>query len=151
MQLTLHADYAFRVLLYLGSQPEGRVVSTEEISAGYGISRNHLVRVVQTLNDRGYVNVSPGRSGGVSLARDPESIRLGDVMRAAETNLRVVECFDPKTNTCPIIRGCQLKPVLAEALNAFMSVLDRYTLADLLDSRSKKNLAKVFAALADRR
>ena len=151
MQLTLHADYAFRVLLYLGSQPAGRVVSTEEISTSYGISRNHLVRVVQTLNDRGYVKVSPGRSGGVSLERDPKSIRLGDVMRGAETNMRVVECFDPKTNTCPIIASCQLQPVLAEALDAFMSVLDRYTLADLLDRRTKNNLAKVFARLADRR
>jgi Rrf2 family nitric oxide-sensitive transcriptional repressor len=150
MQLTLHADYAFRVLLYLGSQPAGSVVSTEEISTSYGISRNHLVRVVQTLNDWGYVKVSPGRSGGVSLARDAESIRLGDVMRSAETNMRVVECFDPKTNTCPIISSCRLQPVLAEALNAFMAVLDRYTLADLLDRRAKSNLAKVFARLAER-
>jgi Rrf2 family nitric oxide-sensitive transcriptional repressor len=150
MQLTLHADYAFRVLLYLGSQPAGRVVSTEEISTSYGISRNHLVRVVQTLNDRGYVKVSPGRSGGVSLARGPESIRLGDVMRGAEANMRVVECFDLKTNTCPIVAVCQLQPVLAEALDAFLAVLDRYTLADLLNRRAKNNLAKVFARLAER-
>ena len=147
MQLTLHADYGFRVLLYLGSQPIGRVVSTKEISSSYGISRNHLVRVVQTLNDRGYVNVSPGRSGGVSLARDPKLIRLGDVMRQTETNMRVVECFDRQTNTCPIIGRCRLQPVLGEALSAFMAVLDRYTLADLLDSRTKSSLAKIFGSI----
>src|SRR5262249_13228552 len=150
MQLTLHADYAFRVLLYLGSQPAGRVVSTQEISRSYRISRNHLVRVVQTLSEHGYVAVTPGRSGGVALAREPNQIRLGDVMRSAETNLRVVECFDPEINTCPIIAVCQLKPVLSEALNAFLGVLDRYTLGDLLDHRSRTSLAKVFA-LSNRR
>jgi Rrf2 family nitric oxide-sensitive transcriptional repressor len=148
MQMTLHADYAFRVLLYLGSQPSGRVVSTEEISRSYGISRHHLVRVVQTLGEHRYVEVHAGRSGGVSLALEPDQIRLGDVMRSAETNLRVVECFDAKTNTCPIIGICDLKPVLAEALDAFLAVLDRYTLADLLDRRSKTKLAKVFANLS---
>jgi Rrf2 family nitric oxide-sensitive transcriptional repressor len=147
MQMTLHADYAFRVLLYLGSQPSGHVVSTEEISRSYGISRHHLVRVVQTLSEHRYVEVHAGRSGGVSLALEPDQIRLGDVMRNAETNLRVVECFDAKTNTCPIIGVCDLKPVLAEALDAFLAVLDRYTLADLLDRRSKTKLAKVFANL----
>jgi Rrf2 family nitric oxide-sensitive transcriptional repressor len=145
MQLTLHADYAFRVLIYLGSQPAGRVVSTQEISESYGISRNHLVRVVQTLSEHGYVAVSSGRSGGVSLAREPHLIRLGDVMRDAEANLRVVECFEPETNTCPILPACQLKPVLAEALNAFLGVLDRYTLADLLSGRKRNSLAKIFS------
>jgi Rrf2 family nitric oxide-sensitive transcriptional repressor len=143
MQLTLHADYAFRVLLYLGSQPQGTVVSTEEISRSYGISRHHLVRVVQTLSDHGYVEVSPGRSGGVSLAREAHMIRLGDVVRSAETNLRVVECFDVDTNTCPIIAICRLKPVLGEALDAFLGVLDGYTLADLLDRRTRTGLAKI--------
>jgi Rrf2 family nitric oxide-sensitive transcriptional repressor len=145
MQMTLHADYAFRVLLYLGSQPEGHPVSTGEISRSYGISKHHLVRVVQTLNQHGYVTVSPGRSGGISLAREAHRIRLGDVMRSAETNLKIVECFDPKTNTCPIVPACRLKPVLAEALDAFLAVLDRYTLADMLDPQRRIRLTKLFA------
>src|SRR5437870_905639 len=101
MQLTLHADYDFRVLLYLGSHPDVRVVCTKDISKGYGISHRHLVRVIQTLREHGYVNVVAGRGGGVSLGRDANRIRLGDVLRTAETNLQIVECFDPKTNTCP--------------------------------------------------
>ena len=145
MQLTLHADYAFRILIYLGTQPEGQLVSTQEISQSYGISKHHLVRVVQTLHEHGLVNVFPGRSGGISLARDADKIRLGEVMRFAETNLRVVECFDMETNTCPIVPVCQLKPVLAEALNAFLSTLDKYTLADLLDPRRRNGLTKLFA------
>ena len=85
MQLTLHADYAFRVLLYLGSQPEGHVASTREISEAYGISRHHLIRVAQTLARHGFVTISGGRVGGLSLAGDPQTIRLGDVIRKAET------------------------------------------------------------------
>src|SRR5678816_152340 len=84
MQLTLHADYALRTLLYLGSHP-GRPVPTQEISRSYGISRHHLVRVVQRLSDTGYVSVTPGRYGGAVLARDPSKIRIGDVVRSTET------------------------------------------------------------------
>jgi len=146
MQLTLHADYAFRVLLYLGSKPEGYVASTREISAAYGISRHHLVRVAQTLAKHGYVNISGGRVGGLTLAREPQAIRLGDVIRRAETNLQVVECFDKETNSCPIINVCQLKPVLHLALNAFLAVLDDYTLADMLARNRGARLAKVFTS-----
>ncbi len=145
MQLTLHADYALRVLLYLGSQPSGSVVSTKEIGRIYGISSHHLVRVVRTLSRQGYVAVNAGRSGGVSLAREARLIGLGDVVRSAESNLKLVECFDAKTNMCPILSVCELKPILAEALNAFLSVLDRYTLEDLLAGRHRTRLMKVFA------
>ena len=149
MQLTLHADYALRVLLYLGSQPTGTVVSTSEIGRIYGISSHHLVRVVRTLSQKGYVTASAGRAGGVMLAQNPQLIRLGDVVRTAEANLKLVECFDAKTNTCPILPVCELKPVLAEALDAFLAVLDRYTLEDLLSGRHRSRLMKVFATATD--
>ncbi|MGH9633068.1 MAG: RrF2 family transcriptional regulator [Bryobacteraceae bacterium] len=147
MQLTLHADYALRVLVYLGTYPD-RVVSTQEISSAYGISKHHLVRVVQTLAESGYVAVSPGRSGGVRLAREPQQIRLGDVVRNAEPNLRLAECFDEKTNTCPIAPVCALKGMLNEALNAFLARLNQYTVADVLHHSSQRKLAKVFATFA---
>jgi Rrf2 family nitric oxide-sensitive transcriptional repressor len=146
VQLTLHADYAFRVLIYLGSHPDHPVISTEEISRSYGISRHHLVRVVQTLSQHGYVKLIPGRLGGVSLACETHSIRLGDVLRHVEPNMRIVECFDVKTNTCPIISLCGLKGVLGEALDAFVKTLDQYTLEDLLHGRKRTALAKVFAS-----
>jgi len=144
MQLTLHADYAFRVLIYLASHPDNSVISTEEISRSYGISRHHLARVVQTLSEHGYVKLTPGRSGGISLAREAHLVGLGDVLRHVEPNLRIVECFDVKTNTCPIINVCDLKSVLGEALNAFVTTLDQYTLEDLLRGRRRTALAKVF-------
>jgi Rrf2 family transcriptional regulator, nitric oxide-sensitive transcriptional repressor len=146
MQLSLHSDYALRVLLYLGAHP-GEVISTRQISAAYGISKNHLVRVVQTLGEHGYVELLPGRSGGVRLARDPAQIRLGDVVRHAEPNLRLVECFDPATNTCPIINSCGLKSLLNQALLGFIATLNEHTLAELLTPGRRTKLHSVFVQL----
>lgn len=143
MQLSLHADYALRVLLYLGTR-EGEVISTRQISDAYGISKHHLVRVVQTLGTHGYVELLPGRAGGVRLARDPRAIRLGDVVRQTEANLALVECFDATTNTCPITDACGLKHCLGEALDAFVHTLNRHTLAELLTPRRRQALATVF-------
>lgn len=130
MQLTLHADYSLRVLLYLAENPD-RAVSTREISEAYGISRNHLVRVVETLNESGFVEVIEGRYGGAKLARPPAKINLGDVVRQVEPGFRIVECFDAENNTCPIVPACKLKGVLHKALASFFAVLEKYTLADL--------------------
>jgi Rrf2 family nitric oxide-sensitive transcriptional repressor len=142
VHLTLHADYALRVLLYLASNP-GRVVSTGEVSDAYGISKHHLVRVVQGLGRHGFVEVRPGRAGGVLLARPPAEISVGEVVRRMEPDFHVVECFDPKTNTCPITPACGLIGVLNEATRAFMSSLDKYTLEDLL-RRGPRKLSSYF-------
>lgn len=146
MQLSLHADYALRVLIYLGTR-QGEVVATRQISDAYGISKHHLVRVVQTLGEHGYVELLPGRSGGVRLLRQPESIRLGDVIRRAEPHLKLVECFDPATNTCPIILQCGLKGYLRQALDAFIASLNDHTLAELLTTSRRARLASVFIEL----
>lgn len=143
MNLSLHADYALRVLIYLGLHPDS-IVPTAEISRAYGISKNHLVRVVQTLGECGYVSVTPGRAGGVALGRAPEQIRLGQVVRDAEPSLRLVECFDRETNSCPIVPVCALKPILQGALEAFLSELDRHTLADILAGNRSRQLAQIF-------
>lgn len=146
MQLSLKADYSLRVLLYLGAHP-GEVVSTGRISLVYGISKHHLVRVVQTLGEHGYVQLLPGRGGGVVLARDPADIKLGDVVRSSEPNLRLVECFDASTNTCPIAGSCLLKAHLNAALLAFLAELDRHTLAELLAGDAGRLLAARFVQI----
>ena len=146
MQLSLHADYALRVLIYCGTHPE-RVVTTREISEAYGVSKNHLVRVAQTLGELGYLELIHGRSGGLRLKRDPAQIRLGDVVREAEPNLRLVECFDRETNTCPITRNCGLKDWLGEALDAFLNTLNTRTLADLLTEERRGKLATTFVQI----
>jgi Rrf2 family nitric oxide-sensitive transcriptional repressor len=131
MRLTYHADYSLRLLLYLGLKP-GAVVTVGEVSASYGISRNHLVKVAQQLGKLGYVEILRGKAGGLRLALDPAAVRIGDVVRQTEPTFDLVECFDPVTNTCPIISACALKGILRDAQMQFLAVLDRYTLADAL-------------------
>lgn len=141
MQLTLHADYSLRILLYLTENPD-RYISTREISQAYGISRTHLVRVVQTLLAHGFVEVSEGRNGGARLAHAPADINLGQVVRKAEPSFQIVECFDLKTNTCPIVPVCKLRGILSKALESFFSVLDAYTLADLISHSHGRRLVQ---------
>jgi Rrf2 family nitric oxide-sensitive transcriptional repressor len=141
MRLTLHADYALRVLLYLGQDAGPGPVPTERIAGAYGISRHHLVRVVQGLAQHGHVEVRPGRAGGVLLARPPREVRVGDVVRQMEPDLDLVECFDRTRDTCRITPGCALKAALAEARRAFLSALDGWTLEDLLAHGGRQRLA----------
>ena len=143
MQLSLRSDYSLRVLVYLGTHPD-RVVTTREVSIAYGISKHHLVRIIQLLAEYRYVHVHAGRSGGITLAREPQQISLGDVVRDSEPNMRLVECFDRATNTCRIAPCCGLKGMLREALESFITTLNRYTLADVLDHGAQAKLATLF-------
>lgn len=147
MKLTLHSDYSLRVLLYLAHSPD-RLVGTEEIATSYGISKHHLVRVVQTLAESGFIEVKTGRSGGARLAKEPSEINLGEVVRHTEQSFRMVECFDRETNTCPIVAICGLHSKLGEALEAFLAVLDRFTLADVTPSKDREKFFQIMGAQA---
>jgi Rrf2 family nitric oxide-sensitive transcriptional repressor len=140
LNLTLHSDYSLRILLYLAEHRD-RAVSTREISEAYGISRNHLVRVVQTLQSHSFVKAATGRGGGITLARDPADINIGAVVRKTEPNFKIVECFDVRANTCLILPVCSLRGVLMKALESFFAVLDGYTLADLARMKGDQRLA----------
>ena len=133
MHLTFHTDYALRLLMLLAAEPDNRH-TIEEIAQRYDISRNHLMKVTQTLAQAGFVDSFRGRAGGLRLARAPASINLGAVVRATEDDLALVECFDRESNRCAISPACGLRGPLEEALRAFLAVLDRYSLADLLQN-----------------
>jgi len=132
VQLTTYTDYALRMLIYLVPRP-GETVSTREIAEHYGISLNHLVKVAKFLTQEGWLVSTRGIGGGVSLAPQTAATRVGDIVRCTE-NTDLVECFDPATNTCPIHRGCRLKPILYQAREAFFDVLDSYSVRDLARS-----------------
>ncbi|WP_038172734.1 Rrf2 family transcriptional regulator [Verrucomicrobium sp. BvORR106] len=129
MQLTYHTDYALRLLIYLLSHPD-RTVSTREMAEFYGVSLNHLVKVAKSLTRGGWLISSRGVGGGVMLAKHTPDTKVGDIVRYTE-NTDIVECFQPKTNTCPIHRNCDLKPILFQARRAFFDVLDSFTVRDL--------------------
>ena len=135
MRLTVYTDYTIRLLIHLAVQGE-RAATIEEIAEHYRISRNHLMKVASGAVQAGYVESSRGRGGGLRLARPPAEISLGAVIRATEEDWNLVECFDPRNNQCPIARACGLRTILAEALNAYFAVLDRYTLADAVQQRA---------------
>ena len=131
MQLNLFTDYALRVLVHTAARPDRRGTSAQ-VAEDFGISRHHVVKVVNELQHLGYLQTVRGRTGGFTLARPPEDIRLGEVVRQTEGGFRLVECFEPATSTCPLTPACGLRSALAEAMDAFFAVLDRYSLADLV-------------------
>ncbi len=131
MRLTLHTDYALRMLMFLALEP-GSPRTIEDIATRFGISRNHLMKVAQTLVQAGFVESLRGRGGGLRLAREPDTLRLGDIVHATEDGFTIVECFDGASNTCIVSAACGLRNPLQEALAAFLAVLDRYTIADLV-------------------
>lgn len=134
--MTAHSDYSLRMLLYLAIHgDDGATVG--EVADAYDLSRHHLMKVAQKLAKLGLVDATRGRGGGLRLAVPPVEIRLGELVRATETDLDLVECFDPERDNCRISPACRLKPILGEAVQAFLATLDRYTLADLLGNRTR--------------
>ncbi len=133
MQLTLHTDYSLRVLIYLAQK--GDSLSTiSEVASFYAISRNHLVKVVHHLAGANFIQTLRGKNGGMRLARAPEEISVGDVVRQMEPNFDIVECFNAGKSTdnrsCAVASICALKNVLQKASREFLSLLDGYSLAD---------------------
>ncbi len=133
MQLSLHSDYALRILMVLAASD--RQLSVEEIARQYGISRNHLAKVSQRLQAQGFVETYRGRGGGMRLARSPDEIVVGDVIRRFENLSGFVGCLDAGSG-CVVNGLCALKPALSGALDAFLGHLDRYSLNDLVPDRS---------------
>lgn len=140
MRLTRYTDYALRVLLYVAAKPDA-LCSIGEIARAYGISQNHLMKVVNDLANAGYVATVRGRSGGVRLGRPAAEINIGEVVRHTEDGFEVVDCA-----TCVIAPVCGLSRALDEAVRAFLAVLDSYTLGDLMARRA--DLSAIFARAA---
>lgn len=122
----MHTDYALRALLHAAANPGVRL-SITGVSGRHGISRNHMMKVINQLAIIGLIDTARGRGGGFTLAKEPADITLGAVVRHTEPSLQPADCAK-----CVLNRGCGLKPILGEAMEAFLAVLDRRTLADAL-------------------
>jgi Rrf2 family nitric oxide-sensitive transcriptional repressor len=131
MRLTLHTDYALRMMMQL-ALAGGDLVTIAEVAARYGISKNHLMKVAGTLAQAGFVESQRGRLGGLRLARPAKRINVGAIVRELEQGTALVECFPGGGGTCRIAPACRLKRALAKAREAFFAVLDEYTLEDLV-------------------
>lgn len=135
MRLTVYSDYSLRLLMYLALQPE-RLATIAEVSSAYGISRAHLMKVAHQLGQMGFVGTVRGKGGGLRLAREPAKIGLGDVVRHTEPDFALAPCLNPGDGSCVILPACVLRHAIEQARDAFLAVLDRYTLADLVRPRA---------------
>jgi Rrf2 family nitric oxide-sensitive transcriptional repressor len=130
MRLTSFTDYSLRVLMYLALQPD-KLATIPQIAAAYEISENHLTKVVHSLAKNGVIESLRGKGGGIRLASEAQTIRIGQIVRAAEGEAAIVECFGESPQCC-LTPACRLKGALSEAFAAFYAVLDSYTLADMV-------------------
>ncbi|MBD2791828.1 nitric oxide-sensing transcriptional repressor NsrR [Xenorhabdus sp. 42] len=126
MQLTSFTDYGLRALIYMASLPEGQMTSITEVTEVYGVSRNHMVKIINQLSHLGLVNAVRGKNGGIRLGKSARDIRIGDVVRSLEP-LSLVNC-----SACQITPACRLKSVLNQAVENFLEELDKHTLADMV-------------------
>lgn len=138
MNITRFTDYSLRVLIYLSLHKE-ELVTIKDIAERYQISKNHLMKVVQELSAKGYLNATRGKNGGIKLNRAPNLINIGKLVRMTEKGAVLVECFG-ESNQCVITPSCQLKRLLNEALECFFKSLEQYTLNDLIGDSRGKNL-----------
>ena len=130
MRLSEYTDYTLRVLMYCARHRQ-RLVTIGELADQHGLSKGHLMKVVNDLARQGLIETTRGRGGGLRLSKEPGAIRIGDVVRASETDFRLVECFDASTNTCTLSPSCHLKHLFDAALRGYFQALDGATLADL--------------------
>ena len=130
MRLSVFTDYSLRVLMQAAIRHPNKV-TIDEVANAYGISRNHLIKVINELGRAGFLVTQRGRSGGFTLARPAERIFIAEVVKFGEEGQPLVECFDPERNKCVITPACKLKGMISEAKRAFFDVLGKYTIADV--------------------
>lgn len=135
MRLAEYTDYTLRVLMYCAARPQ-QLVTITELANHHGVSRNHLMKIVTDLGRQGVLETTRGRGGGLRLLKDPTHLRIGDVVRASETDFRLVECFDPGTNQCTLSPSCRLKGLFSAALQAYFKELDGTTLAEIVEAKT---------------
>lgn len=131
MYLSKFTDYGFRVLIYLGHNPN-KLFTIDELSNTLNLSTHHLKKIIYRLAKNGYISSSKGRNGGIKLGIDSKDINLGELLEVTEDNLNIVECFSSDNNTCDLDGNCKLKPIINDALNSFKNEFYKYTLYDIL-------------------
>jgi Rrf2 family nitric oxide-sensitive transcriptional repressor len=141
MQLTIFTDYGLRSLMFLAAHTD-RLCSVREIADHYDVSYNHLVKVVHRLAQLNFIKSVKGKGGGIKLAQLPGAYKIGDLVRALEPGMDLVECFNRDTNTCRIAGSCQLRHILFDAQRAFIATLNQHTLADAVRNKSLFQLTR---------
>ena len=150
MRLTDYTDYTLRVLIYCASNPD-RLVTIGEMADAYAISRTHLMKIVHDLGRQGILETVRGRGCGLRLLRAPSGISVGEIVRRAEGDFTMVECFDRRTNSCRLTPHCTFRRALGRALDAYFAVLDEVTLEEVSSRRSPTGRATALIPMRGRR
>ena len=137
MQLTQFTDYSLRALIYIALKKD--ICTIKEITEAYTISGNHMIKIIHNLAKLGLIKTTRGKNGGITLAADPAEINLGALIVKLESNFDLVPCFNKEKANCCIAPVCKLKNILYEARNAFMTVLNQFTLADIVYNKIELN------------
>jgi Rrf2 family nitric oxide-sensitive transcriptional repressor len=150
MRLSEYTDYTLRVLMHCATRPDEQI-TIAGMADELKLSKNHLMKIVNDLARQGVLETTRGRGGGIRLGRPADAINVGAVVRASETDFRMVECFDPDTDACTLTPGCKLKAVLRDALRAYLERLDAVTLADIATLPRHRALPAVAVVVPPRR
>ncbi len=146
MKLTSASDFSFRLLIYVGLN-HPRMVTVTEVAEAYELSHHHLSKLSKILIKNGLLEAKRGRDGGIRLALAPDQISLGKVVRLIEPAKTLVDCQTGKGGCCKILPACKLVGILAEARSAFFTVMDSYSLADLIaDPNTAQSLKEIFSS-----
>ena len=138
MRLTKQTQYAIRVLMYCASNHE-RLYGLKEIASACSIPILFLAKLNKPLIENGFIKSVRGRTGGIQLAMLPKDIKLSEVIKITEDNFILAECFDRKATDCPLLNSCELNTALVEALGAFFTVLDQFTIEDITKFRADQS------------
>lgn len=142
MRLTAFSDVSLRVLMLL-SGLGGEQISTQKIAEGVGTPYNHVAKSVAFLANLGLVESTRGRTGGVRLSEAGARATVGQVLRASEGDIPMVEC-EGGANECPMRHSCSLKKILANAREEFFKMLDPVVISEL---PNEKQMGPVFLEL----
>lgn len=148
MQLTVRSNHAMRLMMFCAVN-EGRVTPVADIARACNMSEAHLGKIANALASHGFIETLRGRRGGVRLAKPASELNVGDIVRSTEMGYCLVECLKMETNTCPLVEVCRFRSVMNRALEAFLNVLDGYTLADLVTERDQLRAAMGLDAPAE--
>ena len=135
MRLTAFTNFALRTLMY-AAMHEDRLCRSHEIADAFGVSHTHLNKCIYQLGQWGYLENIRGRAGGFRLAKPASIITVGEVIRKTEDTLELVECFNPTTNTCPLMEMCRSSKTFKRAMARFMDELDSITIADVIENKA---------------
>jgi len=148
LKLTAYSTYAVRTLMFAALHPD-RLCQCQEVADAFSISKAHLVKCIHQLGQWGFLHCVRGRNGGFRLARDAAAISIGEVIRKTEDTLELVECFNSRTNTCPLIKKCTLSVAMQRAMDGFIAELDALSIADVTANQDDLLGLLAFANISD--